>query len=62
MCVVSIIGDGWGQDFPKRWPDVPSQPIYPIPEISRAEFDLLKKEVEELKKLLLAAKKFDEAT
>lgn len=32
------------------------------PEISKEEFDALRKEVEELKILLLAAKRFDEAT
>lgn len=41
------------------WP----QPVtVTITEVSRLEFDALKREVIELKKLLKAAKKFDEAT
>lgn len=61
MCTVSMIGDGWEQQFPNRWPQViPNLPS--IPEVSRTEFDALKKEMQELKKLLMAAKKFDEAT
>lgn len=62
MCIVSNIGDGWGQIFPKRYPDVPANPIFPIPEISRQEFEALRNEVNQLKLLLKAAKKFDEAT
>lgn len=34
----------------------------PEPAISKKDFDALKAEIEELKKLLLAAKRFDEAT
>lgn len=34
----------------------------PAPEVSRADFDALKREVEEMKKLLLRAKKYDEET
>lgn len=62
MCVVSNIGDTYRDMFPNRWPQVPNQPVYPIPEISRAEFDALKREVEALKQLLKEAKAFDEAT
>ena len=62
MCTVSMIGDGWRQQFPERWPNYPLQQLPAIPEISRIEFDALKKEMEELKKLLEAAKKFDDAT
>ncbi len=62
MCIVSNIGTGWGDNFPDRWPEVPSSPVYPIPQISRHEFDELKREMEALKKLLQEAKKFDEAT
>lgn len=62
MCIVSNIADGWRDNFKPRWPQVPEFPSYPIPEISRAEFDALKREVEALKKLLAEAKKFDEAT
>ena len=68
MCVVSNIGDNYRDNFQPRWPNVPIQPtIYPnqtIPllPVSREEFEALKKEVEELKVLLKAAKKFDEQT
>jgi hypothetical protein len=70
MCMVSNIGDQWGKDFPDKWPHFPQFP-QPSPhvdwgpfvsDVSRAEFEALKREVEELKKLLQAAKKFDEAT
>lgn len=54
MCVISSVGDYWTPHFPQRFPT--------FPEISREEFDKLKKEVEELKLLLLAAKRFDEET
>lgn len=69
MCVVSNIGDQYGRGFPDRWPNV-----YPTPQpntdkielnisgITREEFDALKAEVEELRKLLEAAKQFDAAT
>lgn len=74
MCIVSNVGDYWRETFPDRWPNyVPTpQPItWPstsppapitiaIPEIKKEDFDALKKEVEELKKLLIAAKIYDE--
>jgi len=62
MCVVSMIGDQFNKTWPDRWPNVPASPLYPIPEITRAEFDALRKEVQELRNLLLAAKRYDEAT
>lgn len=71
MCTVSSVGDTWGQTFPQRHPwVVPSTGTSPTPNVfvmppmppSRAEFDALKREIEELKELLKAAKKFDEAT
>lgn len=76
MCSVSNIGDQYGQDWPKRWPNIDppampnpnipwTQPAIPWqipPEVTKEEFDKLKKEVEELKILLKAAKKYDEAT
>lgn len=70
--MVSNIGDGFRETFPQQWPNVwphvspttePQQPyIHHISEVSRQEFDALKREMEELKKLLQAAKCFDEAT
>ena len=70
MCVVSNVGDDWS----KRWPNNPVNPWkdtnpwweqigVPAPSpVSREEFDALKKEMEELKKLLKAAKEYDEKT
>lgn len=67
MCTVSMIGDDWSR---RIYPSLPT-PTWPTPlpggiayvaEVSRAEFEALKKEVEALKELLLAAKKYDEAT
>ena len=73
MCTVSNIGDGYKDNFAPRWPNVPIWPVtpvgvpypvqpYSVPAVSKQEFDALKKEVEELKQLLKAAKKFDEET
>ncbi len=62
MCMVSNIGDGWADTFPKKWDHFNPPPIIVPPEVSRAELEALRAEVKELKKLLLAAKKFDEAT
>lgn len=73
MCVVSFIGDEYARDFPKRWPQVPIEPVIvpgtgtgttfevDIP-ITRKEFNALKEEVEALKELLKAAKVFDEVS
>lgn len=69
MCTVSNIGSGWGDTFPNRYPWIqpyttPCPLPIPavIPGVSQAEFDRLKREVEELRKLLAAAKAFDAAT
>ena len=67
MCTVSMIGDQWQRDFTPRFPpQIPYDRIdleeYKLPEISRAEFEELKEEMRELKKLLLAAKEYDEKT
>ena len=74
MCVVSNIGDNYRDNFGPRWPQIPVQPWQSPPSdgnrdytkvtipVSKEEFDALKKEVEELKQLLKAAKKFDEET
>lgn len=71
MCVVSNIGDSWRDDFPRSWPQFPppSKPETPNPlpwaipqQVSQKDIDDLRKEVEELKKLLRAAKEFDEKT
>lgn len=66
--MVSNIGDQYKEQFPQKWPQFVPQVPYDSPKvvihqgISQSDFDALKKEVEELKKLLQAAKAFDEAT
>lgn len=67
MCVFSNIMDNVIPNLTERYPWVPQ--ITPIdnnitisPFISREEFDALKAEVTELRKLLKAAKEFDNAT
>ena len=67
MCVVSNIGDGWSKRFPEVYPWAVPHTTPPTTQtisvgISRWEFDALKKEVEALRELLIAAKKFDEET
>lgn len=64
MCMVSNVGDSWAQKFPHNWPHFNPLPahIELIQSVPKAEFDALKKEVQELKELLKAAKKFDQAT
>lgn len=75
MCTVSMIGDGWRDQFPTRWPDiythipttdnnknVSAAAFEEYKRKNEAEIAKLRKEIEELKELLLAAKKFDEKT
>ncbi len=64
--MVSNIGDQFGQQFPQKWPQFPVEAetikfTWPAG-VSQADFDALKAEVQELKKLLQAAKDFDEKT
>lgn len=70
MCAVSNVGDYFKDTMPIRhpWydprrnePIVPNQTI-PFTSPSRQEFEALKNEVQELKKLLEAAKAYDTAT
>ncbi len=57
MCTVSMIGD----HFNNKWQHPTYQQIFTnIPDVSRAEFEALKKEVEEMKVLLKRAKEYDE--
>lgn len=67
MCMVSNIGDAWAEKFPQKWPQFPPPQENPpshwaIPYVTKSDFEALKKEVQELKALLEAAKKFDAAT
>jgi len=61
MCVVSYVSDYYkDRTLPNSFPAInPFQPI--LPQVSKEEFDRLKKEFEEFKKLLLSAQKYDEA-
>lgn len=60
MCVVSMVGDYWSKrTLPEQFPDYTR--IISSGEVSRVEFEALKKSVEELKQLLIAAQKYDEA-
>jgi hypothetical protein len=72
MCIVSNVGDDWQKrKYPDWTPDPNTEPKqWPFPkdftpwkraEPTREEFDELKKEMEELRKLLIEAKKKDEA-
>lgn len=68
MCVLSFVGDHYQKTWPERYPwIVPNQPepIKPMvipPSVSREEFNTLKREVEDMKRLLKAAKEIDEMT
>lgn len=72
MCVLSFVGDDWSKRYPQE-----QQWIHPYigpgdgsgqtsilfgPEVTKVEFDALKAELESLKKLLKAAKIYDEET
>jgi hypothetical protein len=68
MCVISAVGGEFGRTFPDRYPTIqpgihttPYIPPTPTP-VTRAEFEALRLEMQELRKVLLAAKAFDEAT
>jgi hypothetical protein len=67
MCTMSMIGDHYREKWqylpgiyqsPLQEPFVQQQ--FGQPQVSRAEFDMLKREVEEMKALLKRAKKYDE--
>jgi hypothetical protein len=63
MCTVSMIGDHyrdrWNErDYMQGWGTSPN--VLVVPQISRQEFDELKREVTEMKELLRRAKKYDE--
>lgn len=63
MCVVSNVGDYYHD----RWrdflnPTVQTGTITYSPTVTKAEFDALKKEVEEMKRLLINAKEIDDKT
>jgi hypothetical protein len=56
MCVVSMVGD----HFQQKWEQPNYQQIWGnLNQVSRTEFDSLKKEVEDMKKLLERAVEYD---
>lgn len=64
MCVVSMVGDHYRDTWIPIHPTLPtwpSNPVYPCdtPEVSRAEFEELKRQVAEMVALLKRAKKYD---
>lgn len=71
MCTVSMVGDHYREWFPQRYPGwfpdtEPSQPASGRPiviqqpsAVSREEFDALKRDVEDMKALLIRAKDYD---
>lgn len=63
-CMVSNVGDMWGQRLPQKFPTqpwiVPSSWPELVPAITREEFEALKAEVAEMKEMLKRAKAFDE--
>lgn len=75
MCIVSNIGDSYKDGFPNRWPNI-TLPMNPVPMpgpphpyqtilttgVTQEDFDKLKAEVQELRKLLEAAIEFDKKT
>ncbi len=77
MCAVSAVGDNWTITFPNRYPGI-FEPLGPplnppftpgVPGIAfnpqfatQADIIALRAEIAELRELLIAAKKFDEAT
>ena len=62
MCVVSMIGDHYGERIPQQypWTTQPNINTYPTHPVSREEFEALKHDIEEMKALLIKAKIYDE--
>lgn len=63
MCVVSMVGDHYGDQWRPRYPTYPAYPntpTFPEPGSTQQEFDELKRQVEEMKELLKRAKRYDE--
>lgn len=61
MCTVSNMGGTYQQTWPHRWPTIPQPTPYVVytPTITREEFEALKREMELMKELLKAAKRYD---
>lgn len=61
MCVVSMIGDHYTKKWQEPWTPGPHQ-TSPFQAASKEDLEKLRKEVEEMKALLMAAKQYDERT
>lgn len=57
MCVVSFVGDFYRDQWKPYYPNGWGTP----PDVGRAEFDQLKRQVEEMKELLKRAAEYDKA-
>ncbi len=62
MCVVSMVTEYWKENNQPKLPTGLAYANWPPSSVSREEFEALRKEVYELRQLLEAAKKFDDAT
>lgn len=60
MCAVSMVGDLYKEKWQRDLPNITR--IITTPEVSRREFNALKKEVKEMKELLKKAKEYDAKT
>ncbi len=62
MCVVSMVGDHYNDKWEpyRKYIQTGIFPTYTPPQVSKEEFDSLKKEVENMKELLKRAKIYDE--
>lgn len=60
MCVVSMVGDHYQDWWKDLKPHIQKGYQYFPQEVSKAEFEALKKEVEQMKELLRRAKIYDE--
>ena len=61
MCTVSMVGDHYRDNWERRYPSiVPNVPSYLPSQVTREEFDNLKRQVGEMTELLKRAKKYDE--
>ncbi len=63
MCVVSMAGDYWKDRIYPNYPTTPGIPVgtYPFEYASKADLDKIRADLEALRELLIAAKKFDAA-
>ncbi len=68
MCVVSMIGDHYTKKWRRKYPSVdpglgfPWPLAPPPPQITRDEFEALKRDFAEMKELLMRAKEYDART